>query len=129
MRSSYRGLNRQDISLDISKGEIAARHKANNWTYSYPKLQNSLWLQRQDRDTTDRLDSKTAKNPFGSKDSESWYLVGTQKNYRIAASEMDKIQIESIRRKLERRLQVAKAAGNRNLSGLLEDFEQCDRLD
>ena len=119
MRSSYCGINREDLSLDISRGEIDARHKETGWGYDYPRhLSQKSQFCKQDHNQSPkhRLTAKTKINPTRTEP----YLVPVGGRDPIAADEIKQIHLDNLRRSLERRLQVA-TSRNSYLAKLLED--------
>ena len=126
MQLSYRGIpyEKKSSVIDCYEGEVGGKYRGCDWHFHYarpiPQLQTKTY--RQYKNTVyisnPRAISTMEAIPRSSP-------IEVRKPTKVFIDETRKIHLESIRRNLERRLQVARANNNNYLIDLLEkEFNQ-----
>lgn len=123
MKLSYRGVPyEQDLlALEINEGEIGGKYRGQNWKYHYPSHMPQLQpkLYRQYRGVS--YSSRSTVDPEPT--SLTCPFPRIQPTV-IITNEVSRVHLETIRRRLERRLEIALANGDDQLVHLLkQEFE------
>lgn len=129
MKFSYRGSSYENTSptLEVTEGEILAKYRGQNYKVQYPrhvqvpdvivnlKYRGVPYIVGK-TGTTDTLKRQHLEQLVNLPDCK----LSVDKNRQKMMDEAARMHLESIRRSLEHRIQVAKANGDENLIRLLE---------
>ncbi len=125
MKLTYRGIEyeTESSSLEVQSGGVGGKYRGREWNYKYP---------RHIPDLKRKIYKQYRGVAYGSRPVVKTYATitkeGDRKNnccpvkikYYSAAEQAAKIHLENITRNLERRIEVAKAKGDKQLINLLE---------
>jgi len=111
MRLHYRGVTyeKEPFTLEVVKGEVGGTYRGQDWFGTYPR--HILHLRpKSSMQYRGVAYGAPVSTPSGERTMPKLTIV----------KEAEKTHLESIRRSLERRLQVAEASGNQSLVFLLQ---------
>lgn len=132
MKLCYRGVNykREPLSLEVSEGEIVGKYRGREYHCRYPrhvpKLKPKPRLQYRGLayQTCPLIQTEASLNAQLAAIARACGQLPQTENKQI--EQAVEIHRENVRRNLDRRLEVAKAKGNRELVQLLE--KECEQL-
>lgn len=119
MKLSYRGVPYEPdpLALEINEGEIGGKYRGQNWRYHYPRhmpqLQPKLYRQYRGIAYSSRSTLDTEPTILTCRLPRNGMTV-------IITNEVSRVHLETIRRRLERRLEIALANGDGQLVHLLK---------
>ncbi|PSF39453.1 hypothetical protein C7H19_01300 [Aphanothece hegewaldii CCALA 016] len=120
MKLSYRGVayETDPLGLEINEGDIGGKYRGQDWKYHYPRHMPQLQpkLHRQYRGVAYSSRPNFMTEPTTSL---SCPVSHTQPTV-IISDEVSQVHLETIRRRLERRLEIALANGDDQLINLLK---------
>lgn len=123
MKLSYRGVPYEpdSLALEINEGEIGGKYRGQNWKYHYPRhipqLQPKLYRQYRGVAYSSRPNFETESTALTCR------IPRTQPTV-IVSNEVSQVHLETIRCRLERRLEIALANGDARLVHLLKQESQ-----
>lgn len=127
MKLSYRGVHYEQVpfALDMNEGEVGGKYRGQDWKHHYPRhlpeLQPKLYRQYRG----------VAYSSRPSLNSEAVTLtcsIPQVQQRAIVSDEVSQVHLETIRRRLERRLEIALANGDFKLVDLLQQESQALNL-
>lgn len=116
MRLHYRGVayEKEPFTLEVVKGEVGGKYRGKDWFRTYPRHIPHLRPK-----SSIQYRGVAYGAPVSTPSLEQTAPISKKLAFTVV-KEAEKTHLESIRRSLERRLQVAEASGNQSLVLLLQ---------
>lgn len=127
MKLSYRGIHYDQVplALDMNEGEVGGKYRGQDWKYHYPRhipqLQPKLYRQY-------RGVAYSSRPNLGTETATLTCSISNTLPTAIVTDEVSQVHLETIRRRLERRLEIALAKGDTELVHLLQQESQALKL-
>lgn len=129
MNLTYRGIKyeREPLNIEVIEGEVAGKYRGREWQHHYPKhiteLRPKLYMQYRGVAYSTR---PVAGEITTAEQLKAIAQNNSHKKPRLVYDEAAMIHLDNMRRNLERRMEVAKESGNKNLVQMLE--KECKEL-